>query len=67
MISGQGPSVLDPGFSMVPALAKPVFDRDTGYGPAMAPQRMENLLALALQTWRTIRAKVDSARGEGAH
>jgi hypothetical protein len=36
-IAGQGSSLLDPGVSMVPALAKATFDRDTRNGARMAP------------------------------
>jgi hypothetical protein len=36
-IGGQGSSVLDPGVSMVPTLAKAAFDRDTRDGAGMAP------------------------------
>ena len=66
-VTGQGPPLLDSGFSMVPALAKAAFDRDTRNRPAMAPQRMESLLALAVATARPTGPQADFAGGEGAH
>ena len=36
-ITGQGSPLLDPGVSMVAALAKTTFDRDTRNGAGMAP------------------------------
>jgi hypothetical protein len=52
---------------MVAGLAKAALDRETRNGPAMAPQWMESLLALAVSTATTIWPQTDFARGESAH
>ena len=66
-IAGQGPSVLDSGIPVVPALAKIACDRDTGNGPGMAPKGLESLLALAFSTQRTIGTKNHSAGREASN
>ena len=66
-VGGQGSSVLDPGVSMVAAVAKIPFDRDTRDGAGMASQGMESLLALAFETSATIGTTTNSAEINGAH
>jgi hypothetical protein len=60
-ITGQGPSVLDPGIPLVPTLAKIAFDRDSRNSDGMAPKGVESLLALAFSTHTTIGTQNDSA------
>ncbi len=66
-IAGQGPSVLDPGIPVVPALAKIACDRDTGNGSGMAPKGVESLLALAFSAQSTIGTKIHSVGREASH
>jgi hypothetical protein len=66
-IAKPGSSILDPGISLVPALAKFAFDRDTRDGAGMAPQGVESLLALAIATSRKTGTKNDSTGSDNAH
>src|SRR5262249_49274525 len=65
-VGGYRRTILDLGEPMVPRLAGRAADCATRDGIEMAPQRLEGLLALALEAPRNERSPPDFARVDGA-